>query len=61
MEGTFASIEKRVIGNGSCLAYKTYSKSHGKLVQQHYEKELRAIKRLQITDKESSVKNHVMF
>jgi hypothetical protein len=59
MEGTFGSIEKRIIGNGSCLAYKTYSKSHGKLVQQHYQRELWALKQLNICSKESSVENHV--
>lgn len=60
MEGTFGSIEKRIIGNGSCLAYKTYSKSHGKLVQEHYRRELRALKQLKISSKESSFENHVI-
>ncbi|KAI7894621.1 kinase-like domain-containing protein [Mucor mucedo] len=60
MEGTFGFIEKRIIGNGSFLAYKTYNKSHGKLVQQHYRRELWALKHLNITSKDSSVKNHVV-
>lgn len=59
MSGTFASIEKKTIENGTCLAYKKYSKFHGKLVLQHYKKELWALKKLQVTDKDSSIKNHV--
>lgn len=59
MSGTFGSIEKRIGGNGSFLAYKTYSKSHGNLVYRHYERELWALKQLKISSKEKSNENHV--
>ncbi|KAG2231472.1 kinase-like domain-containing protein [Thamnidium elegans] len=57
MSGTFGSIEKRIGSNGSFLAYKTYSKSHGKLVYRHYERELWALKQLKISSKE----NHIIY
>ncbi|KAI8637693.1 kinase-like domain-containing protein [Parasitella parasitica] len=60
MLGTFASIERKVIGQGTCVAYKTYSKSHGKLVFQHYKRELWALKRLAVATKEDSVQNHIV-
>lgn len=59
MSGTFATVEKKIIGQGSCVAYKTYSKSHGKLVYKHFERELWALKELDITTKEKSTENHV--
>lgn len=59
MSGTFATVEKKVIGQGSCVAYKTFSKSHGKLVHKHFERELWALKQLDITTKEKSAENHV--
>lgn len=59
MLGTFASVEKRVIGQGTCVAYKTYSKSHGQLVFRHYKRELWALKELAVVTREDSVQNHV--
>lgn len=59
MLGTFASVEKRVIGQGTCVAYKTYSKAHGQLVFRHYKRELWALKKLAVVSKEGSVQNHV--
>ena len=61
MSGTFASIEKRVDKNGFCLAYKTYSKSHGRSVYRHYEREWRTLQKLAISDKETSIIHHVTF
>jgi hypothetical protein len=59
MSGTFAAVEKKVIGQGSCVAYKTYSKSHGMLVYKHFERELWALRKLDITTREKSTENHV--
>lgn len=59
MSGTFASIEKKVDRNGSCLAYKTYNKSHGKLVLFHCNRELWALKKLQKNTKETLIQHHV--
>lgn len=61
MSGTFGSIEKKISGTGSFLAYKTYSKSHGKLVYRHYERELWALKQLNIGSKEAASENHVKY
>ncbi|CEP19275.1 hypothetical protein [Parasitella parasitica] len=60
MLGTFASVEKKVIGQGTCVAYKTYSKSHGSLVFEHYKRELWAFKELAVDTKEASVQNHIV-
>ncbi|KAI8373925.1 kinase-like domain-containing protein [Choanephora cucurbitarum] len=47
MSGTFACIEKKVLKDGRHVAYKTYSKSHGKLVYKHFKRELKICKQLQ--------------
>ncbi|GAN11108.1 cell division protein kinase 7 [Mucor ambiguus] len=60
MLGTFASVEKRVIGQGTCVAYKTYSKAHGQLVFRHYRRELWALKELAVVTKEDSVQSHIV-
>ncbi|EPB92562.1 CMGC/CDK protein kinase [Mucor circinelloides 1006PhL] len=60
MLGTFASVEKRVIGQGTCVAYKTYSKSHGRLVFLHYKRELWALKELAVFTIKDSVQNHIV-
>ncbi|KAK4512124.1 uncharacterized protein ATC70_013367 [Mucor velutinosus] len=60
MLGTFASVEKRVIGQGTCVAYKIYSKSHGQLAFRHYKRELWALKELSVATKEDSAQNHIV-
>lgn len=59
MSGTFALIEKKVDRDGSCLAYKTYDKSHGKMVLLHCQRELWALKKLQSVSRETLIQQHV--
>lgn len=60
MSGTFALIEKKVDRDGTCLAYKTYDKSHGKMVLLHCQRELWALKKLQSVSRETLIQQHVI-
>ncbi|KAG1463953.1 hypothetical protein G6F55_002084 [Rhizopus delemar] len=61
MSGTFASIEKETADDGTLIAVKTYSKSHGRLVYEHYQREINALKKLSITNVESAKSKHVVY
>lgn len=60
MIGTFASVTKEVTPE-STLAIKTYSKQHGKLVLEHYQREVKALKRLDLKDANSAKEHHVNY
>lgn len=60
MIGTFASVAKEITPE-SILAVKTYSKQHGKLVLEHYQREVKALKRLDLKDANSAKEHHVDY
>ncbi|RCH98927.1 Cyclin-dependent kinase 20 [Rhizopus azygosporus] len=60
MIGTFASVTKEVTPE-STLAIKTYSKQHGKLVLEHYQREVKTLKRLDLKDANSAKEHHIVY
>ncbi|KAI8971491.1 kinase-like domain-containing protein [Mycotypha africana] len=58
---SFAVIEKERCQNGNYFTRKVYNKSHGKLVYEHYQRELQAFKQLRIASMKDSIENHIIY
>ncbi|KAI9472280.1 MAG: kinase-like domain-containing protein [Benjaminiella poitrasii] len=61
MCGSFATIEKKQFNNNKCLIYKTYHKTHGNLVLQHFKRELWALQQLDIKTEQESRRHHIIY
>ncbi|KAI8885614.1 kinase-like protein, partial [Backusella circina FSU 941] len=60
MSSTFASIEKKHVGNSLYTAVKKYSKNHGNIVIRHCKRELWALRELNVTSFDSCLEQHII-
>ncbi|KAI9320838.1 kinase-like domain-containing protein, partial [Dichotomocladium elegans] len=58
--GVFSTVEKSY-QDGRVVAIKSYKKQHGKLVMDHYKRELWALQSLDIESEQEAIQNHVIY